>query len=160
MRVMWNNSNTICERKKGGKFDIHKAMLPLLPTNGLTLPGNKYCGPGNPLDNGPPINELDTICMEHDYCYSSNIPKSECDKNILGKLSSSESKTFGEKVAKHLIVKPIIGTKYQRGLGKKKYSWKEKLADELHKPIKRKFPRRSVIDFSKDEIWAADFFFF
>ena len=27
--VMWNNSITICERKKGGKFDIHKAMLPL-----------------------------------------------------------------------------------------------------------------------------------
>ena len=77
-------------------------------------------GPGNPLDNGPPTNELDAICMEHDYCYSSNIPKSECDKNTLGKLSSSESKTFGEKLAKHLIVKPIIGTKYQLGLGKKK----------------------------------------
>ena len=58
--------------------------------------------------------------MEHDYCYSSNIPKSECDKNMLGKLSSGESKTFGEKEAKHLIVKPIIGTKYQLGLGKNK----------------------------------------
>ena len=51
--------------------------------------------------------------MEHDYCNSSSIPKSECDKNMLGKLSSSESKTFREKVVKHLIVKPIIGTKYQ-----------------------------------------------
>ena len=39
---------------------------------------------------------------------------------MLGKLSSSEIKTLGEKVAKHLIVKPIIGTKYQLGLGKKK----------------------------------------
>ena len=38
----------------------------------------------------------------------------------------------------------------------KKNSWKEKLADELHKPIKRKFPRRSVIVFSKGEIWSAD----
>ena len=38
---------------------------------------------------------------------------------MLGKLSSSESKTFGEKVANDLIVKPIIGTKYQIGLGKK-----------------------------------------
>ena len=94
--------------------------------------------------------------MEHDYCYSSNIPKSECDKNILGKLSSSESKTFGEKVAKNSTVKPIIGTKYQLGLGKKKNSWKEKLADELYKPIKRKFPRWSVIVFNKDEIWSAD----
>ena len=41
-------------------------------------------------------------------------------KSMLGKLSSSESKTFGEKVAKNLIVKPIISTKYQLGLGKKK----------------------------------------
>ena len=46
------------------------------------------------------------------------------------------------------MVKPIIGTKYQLGLGKKN-SWKETLADELHKHIKRKFPRRSVIVFSK-----------
>ena len=30
------------------------------------------------------------------------------------------------------------------------------LADELHKPIKRKFPRRSMKGFSKDEIWCAD----
>ena len=74
--------DTICERKKGGKFDIHKAVLPLLPRKGLTLPRHKYCGPGNPLDNGPPTNELDAISMEHDYCYSSNIPKSECDKNM------------------------------------------------------------------------------
>ena len=80
--------------------------------------------------------------MEHDYCYSSNIPKSECDKNMLGKLPSSESKTFGRKVAKHLIVNPIIGTKYQLGLGKKipgKKSWlmnntnllKESFQDDL-----------------------------
>ena len=63
--------------------------------------------------------------MEHGYCYSSNIPKSECDKNMLSKLCSSESKTFGEKVAKNLIVKPIIGTKYQLGLGKKKIAGKK-----------------------------------
>ena len=157
------------KENKGGKFDIHKAMLPLIPKKGITLPGHRYCGPGNPLDNGPPTNESDAICMEHDYCSSSTIPKSQCDKSMLGKLSSSKSKTFGEKLAKNLIVKPIIGTKYQLGLSvwvkkkkkkrrkkKKKNSWKEKLADELHKPIKRKFPRRSVIVFNKDEIWSAD----
>ena len=62
---------------KGGKFDIHKAML---PTTGLTLQRHSDCGPGNPLDSGPTTNELDAICIEHDYCYSSNIPKSKCDK--------------------------------------------------------------------------------
>ena len=65
-------------------------------------------------------------------------------------------KHLEKKVAKHLIVKPVIGTKYQLGLGKQKHTWKEKLDDNLHKPIKRKFPRRSVIVFSKDEIWSAD----
>ena len=44
-------------------------MLPILPKKGLTLPGHRYCGPGNPLDNGPPTNELDAIYMEHDYYY-------------------------------------------------------------------------------------------
>ena len=39
---------------------------------------------------------------------------------------------------------------------KNKNSWKEKLADELHTPIKKKFPRRSVIVFNKNEIWSAD----
>ena len=33
---------------------------------------------------------------------------------------------FGEKEAQNLIVKPIIGTKYQLGLGKKKKKKKEK----------------------------------
>ena len=28
--------------------------------------------------------------------------------------------------------------------------------ENIHKPIKRKFPRRSVIVFNKDEIWSAD----
>ena len=37
---------------------------------------------------------------------------------MLGKLSSSESKTFGDK--------PITGTKYQLGLGKKKKKKKKK----------------------------------
>ena len=37
-------------------------------------------------------------------------------------------------------------------MGKKKYIWKEKLADKLHKPIKRKFPRQFVIVFNKNEI--------
>ena len=75
-------------------------MLTLLPKKGLTLPGHKYCSPSNPLDNGTPTNELDAICMEHDYCYSSNISKSECDKNMLGKLSSSESKHLEKKKQK------------------------------------------------------------
>ena len=68
-------------QRTGGNIDIHSKILPLLPKKGLTLPGYKYCRPGNPLDNGNPVNELDAICQKHDYCYSNpNVDKNECDK--------------------------------------------------------------------------------
>ena len=35
-------------------------------------------------------------------------------------------------------------------------SWQEKLADELHKPIKRTFTRRRVIVNGIDEAWCSD----
>ena len=35
--------------------------------------------------------------------------------------------------------------------------WKEQLANELHKPVKRKFKRRRVITNGVDDIWRADF---
>ena len=34
--------------------------------------------------------------------------------------------------------------------------WSQRLADELHKPITRKFTKRRVISRGVDEIWAAD----
>lgn len=34
--------------------------------------------------------------------------------------------------------------------------WAQRLADELHKPIKRKFTKRRVISNGVDEIWTAD----
>lgn len=107
---------------KGGSFDIHKAMLPLLPKKGLTLPGYNYCGPGNPLDNGPPVNQLDEVCMNHDYCYDSGLSKSECDKEMLSYLKNTKSKSVGEKIAKNLVVKPAINMKYKLGLGQKRKS--------------------------------------
>ena len=66
------------------------AMLPLLPKKGLTLPGYKYCGPGNPFDLGKPSNELDEICMKHDYCQSNDMPKSEYDKEMLKDLEKRQ----------------------------------------------------------------------
>ena len=35
-------------------------------------------------------------------------------------------------------------------------SWTDKLADELHKPVTRKFDRRKVRVNGIDEVWAAD----
>ena len=105
--------------------------MPLLPRRGLTLPGYNYCSPGNPLDNGNPVNELDAICQRHDYCYSKpGVNKNDCDKVMLNEMKTSMSATVGEKFRKYLIVKPIILSKYKLGLGSE---WSDKLAEELHK---------------------------
>ena len=39
---------------------------------------------------------------------------------------------------------------------REKASWSEVLADELHKPFKRKFQRRQVLVNEIDDVWAAD----
>ena len=58
MWVMCNNSNTICERgkKEANLISIKQCFL-YNQKKGLTLPGRRYRGPGNPLDNGPRTNE-------------------------------------------------------------------------------------------------------
>ena len=53
-------------------------------------------------------------------------------------------------------MKPVIGTKYKLGLGKKKKKQTTALADELHKPVKRKFQKRPVIVVGIDDTWSAD----
>ena len=34
--------------------------------------------------------------------------------------------------------------------------WAQNLANELHRPIRRRFPKRKVISYGIDNIWAAD----
>ena len=52
-------------------------------------------------------------------------------------MKTSKSSTIGEKLSKYVIDKPIILGKYKLGLGTK---WTDKLAEELHKLIIKKFP--------------------
>ena len=73
---------------------------------------------------------------------------------MLNEMKTSKSATLGEKLSKYLIVKPIMLGKYKLGLGSK---WSDKLAEELHKPITKKFPLRSVMVLGFNEIWSADF---
>ena len=47
----------------------------------------------------------------------------------------------------------MIGTKKKLGLG---IVWTNRLANELHKPIKKKFKKRYVFVRNVDDIWAAD----
>lgn len=41
------------------------------------FPGHNYLGPGNPLNNGPPLSKADSIAQQHDQSY--NTAKSKED---------------------------------------------------------------------------------
>ena len=65
----------------------------------------------------------------------------------------------------HCLARNSINAKRKLGLGNAKKNaqnlrwedqWEEKLADELHKPIKRNFQKRRVIVHNVDDIWCSD----
>ena len=77
----------------GGAIDIHKAILKVAPKKGFVMPGQRYTGPGNPLEQQlrynpntgqileiyqQPTGKTDAVSMQHDVDYSvcANKPKS------------------------------------------------------------------------------------
>ena len=102
-------------------------------------------------------NELDKVCFQHDSAYADHkdlINRTEADKFLRDKAYdiASNPKYNG----------------YQRGLASMVYKLFDKkstgsgissssiLADELHKPIIRKFNKRKVYSQFKDNIWGVD----
>ena len=102
-------------------------------------------------------NELDKACFQHDSAYADHkdlINRTEADKVLKDKAYdiASNPKYDG----------------YQRGLVSMVYKFFDKkstgsgiasssiLADELHKPIIRKFNKRKVYSQFKDNIWGVD----
>ena len=110
-------------------------------------------------------NELDKACFAHDAAYS--------DSKDLTKRTVAD-KIF-KNIAFHIAKEPKCDG-YQRGLASMVYKFFDKkskgsgvkhvntklipqnqqLADELHKPIIKKFEKRKVYSAFKDNIWAAD----
>ena len=108
-------------------------------------------------------NELDKACFQHDMAYG--------DFKDLKRRTAADvlrDKAFN-------IAKNPKYDGYQRGLASMVYKFfdkktkgsdvalankfifqNEQLAEELHKPITRKFKRREVYSAFKDHIWAAD----
>ena len=146
-------------------MDIHKEIgrLPR-PKKGFVLPGHKYTGPYNPLDqqldaNDKPIagqepfNAVDAISMKHDICYRDHKDgKKKCDDKMILELDLLKPKNLRERIDRKLV-RNIIATKRRLGLGIK---WTNELANELHKPIRRKFQKRYIFATNVDQIWAAD----
>ena len=104
-------------------------------------------------------NELDKACFQHDMAY--------------GKSKDLAKRTQSDKVLRDKAFKIASDPKYdgyQRGLASMVYKFFDKkssgngitnepnyqLAEELHKPIIRKFKKRKVYSSFRDNIWGVD----
>ena len=158
---------------KGGS--ILNKMINNLPVE-MHLLGHNFTGPGTKLNKrlnadltpkewSKPINRIDKAAYHHDICYLKNndtaTRNAVCDKNMLQEMKDIYNPTLRERMERGLV-STLIGTKKRFGWGvttgtgyikKKKFST---LAEELHKPIKRKFTKRRVFVNGIDKIWAAD----
>ena len=106
------------------------------------------------------MNELDKACFTHDAAYSDS-------KDVT-------KRTVADKILKNRAFDIAKGPKcdgYQRGLASMVYKFfdskvsgsgaklipeNKQLANELHKPIIRKFEKRKVYSTFKDNIWGVD----
>ena len=102
-------------------------------------------------------NELDKACFQHDYAYADH-------KDLINRTKSD--KVLRDKA--YNIASNPEHDGYQRGLASMVYKFFDKksmgsriasssiLADELHKPIIKKFNKRKVYSQFKDNIWGVD----
>ena len=90
--------------------------------------------------------------MRHDICYRDNENgKADCDRKMLAELTALIPRGIREKVDRQLV-RGIIGLKHRLGMG----MWSSQLVDELHKPVRRRFQKRSVFAKQADDNWTAD----
>ena len=109
--------------------------------------------------------------MQHDVDYSvcgnkSKGDKVKCKNEADRKMVKAlDAIPWKERQWGHTVARNAIAAKSKLGMGVKpknrksrrvKKTGKEKLANELHAPIKRNFTRRRVITNHIDEIWASD----
>ena len=118
----------------GGALDIHKAIGKLpKPKSGWTLPGHKYTGPYNDLENqlkydpktgqileiyDIPTGITDAIAMQHDVDYSvckdDRKCKSKADRKMVQAL---DNVPYNERQWGHWLARNVINTKQKLGLG-------------------------------------------
>ena len=105
-------------------------------------------------------NELDKACFAHDAAYSDSkdlIKRTVADKILKNKTFdiAKDSKYDGYQRGLASMVYKFFDKK-SKGSGAKLILQNEQLAEELHKPIIRKFEKRKVHAAFKDNIWGAD----
>ena len=105
-------------------------------------------------------NELEKACFQHDFAYADH-------KDLINRTKSDK---FLRDKAYNIASNPEYDG-YQRGLASMVYKFFDKksivsgtlkepsslkLADELHKPVIKKFNKRKVYSQFKDNIWGVD----
>ena len=119
-----------------------------------------------------PSGKTAKLAMVHDVQYllcGDKKCENEADRKMV---KSLDSIPWRERQWGHAGIRNAIAAKQKLGLGIKKgtkklekaprkenlnvENWQQSLANELHKPIRRKFTRRRVYVNGIDEIWAAD----
>ena len=120
----------------GGAIDIHKQIGKLpKPKGGWTLPGHKYTGPYNDLENqvrynpetgeileiyDQPTGPTDAVAMQHDVDYSVCGDDRKCKNKADRKMVKSlDAIPWKERQWGHTLAKTIINTKQKLGMGSK-----------------------------------------
>ena len=118
----------------GGALDIHKAIGKLpRPACGWTLPGHKYTGPYNDLENqvrynpetgeileiyDQPTGPTDAVAMQHDIDYSVCGDNRKCKNKADRKMVKSlDAIPYSERQWGHWLARNLINTKQKLGLG-------------------------------------------
>ena len=108
-------------------------------------------------------NELDKACFQHDSAYADHedlINRTEADKVLKDKeydIASNPKYDGYQRGLAGMVYKffdkKLTGSGITRNTAKSSSSI---LADELHKPINKKFDKRKVYSQFKDNIWGVD----
>ena len=117
----------------GRGVDIHKAIGKLpKPKGGWTLPGHKYTGPYNDLENqvrydnqgnileiyDKPTGKTDAIAMQHDVDYTICKDDKKCKHRADKKMVSAlDAVPWNERQWGHFLARNTINTKRKLGLG-------------------------------------------
>ncbi|CAH3161225.1 unnamed protein product [Porites lobata] len=122
------------DRRIGKGIDVHKQIGKLpKPKGGWTLPGHKYTGPYNDLENqvrydpetgeileiyDQPTGPTDAVAMQHDVDYSVCGDNRKCKNKADRKMVKSlDAIPWKERQWGHTLARTIINTKQKLGLG-------------------------------------------
>nr|QVW56839.1 MAG: putative structural protein VP1 [Phylloscopus inornatus ambidensovirus] len=75
--------------------NLPKPPPPLVSGKGTLFPGYNYLGPGNPLDNGEPVNEVDDIAKQHDIAYENAYTPKQINKADIDAIAKFKEHILG-----------------------------------------------------------------